>query len=465
MSNRKRIVLIGAGSAVFTQGLIADFIKAEDRLGSWEIALVDINKETLGYIDKLAKKMIKEKGSDLKIISTTDRREVLPEADVITTTIAVGGRRAWENDVFIPRKYDIYQPVGDTTMPGGISRALRMIPVMFDITKDIMELCPDAYFFNYSNPMSAIVKAIRKELDYPVIGLCHGLIHVEKYLADFLGGYNVKDIKTIGAGINHLTFIYDLSIKGKDGFEVVDEVLEKQKDRLADSSLEGDYFNPTMVESEDRRGKEKLYIDNPFTWQMYEKYRAIPAVLDRHITEFFPERFPEGEYYGRKLGIDAFRFEDVIKRGDNTFNKMKKRALGEEDLDESLFGRSTGEHEQLIEMLSSLYFDERKSFYVNTQNDGAVSNLPDDAVIELPAVATSQGFYPYSINDFPEVLASIIKRRLAVIDLTVEAALKGDKKLVKEAMLLDGSVSNDKVAEDLTNDLLEAHKEHLPQFN
>ncbi|MDZ7671570.1 MAG: hypothetical protein U5K53_01820 [Halanaerobiales bacterium] len=197
---------------------------------------------------------------------------------------------------------------------------------------------------------------------------------------------------------------------------------------------------------------------------MFEKYRAIPAVLDRHITEFFPERFPEGKYYGRKLGIDAFRFEDVIKRGDNTFNKMKKRALGEEELDESLFARSTGEHEQLIEMISSLYFDERKSFYINTINDGAVSNLPNDAVIELPAVATSRGFYPYSMNDFPNVLAGIINKRLAVIDLTVEAALEGDKELVKEAMLLDGSVSSDQVAEDLTNDLLEAHKENLPQF-
>ncbi len=463
MGKRRKLVLIGAGSAVFSQGLIADFIMSEEKLGSWELALVDINEETLGYINKLAQKMVTEKNSNLKITAYTDRREALPGADAVVTTIAVGGRKAWENDVYLPRKYGIYQPVGDTTMPGGISRALRMIPVMIDITRDVQELCPSAYFYNFSNPMSAIVSAVKREVNFPIVGLCHGLIHVEKYLADFLG-VKIDNLKTIGVGLNHLTFIYDLKINGENGFELVDEVLARQKKELLGMDYQGDYYNPTMVESEERVGKEKLYLDNPFTWSFYEKYGVIPAVLDRHIVEFFPERFADGSYYGKTLGVDAFCFDDVIKRGENVFKTMKERALGKVALDHKLFSRSTGEHEQLVEMLSSLFFDERKSFYINTVNNRAVTNLPDSAVLEIPAVATSKGFYPYHINDFPEILAGFIRRRLAVIDLTVEAALSGDKELVIEAMLLDGSVRDEETARKLTADLIEVHKEYLSQF-
>ena len=119
--------------------------------------------------------------------ATTDRRAVLNGADYVVTTIAVGGRAGWQRDIEIPRAYGIFQPVGDTALPGGISRAMRMIPQMIAIARDIAELCPDAVFFNYSNPMTAICRAIRKDTGVPVIGLCHGVHHVEGQIARFLG--------------------------------------------------------------------------------------------------------------------------------------------------------------------------------------------------------------------------------------------------------------------------------------
>lgn len=455
-NKRKKIVLIGAGSAVFTQGLIADFIQA-DNFVPWEIGLVDIDKKALESITLLAKKMVNKRNADIKIASSLDRKELLPGADVVVTTIAVGGRRAWENDVYIPRKYGIYQPVGDSVMPGGISRAMRMIPVMVEIAKDVKELCPNAKFFNYSNPMTAIVTAVRKEVGIPIIGLCHGIIYLEKYLSKFLS-VDLKDLTSLAVGLNHLTFLYDLRVKGQDAFPMIDEVIAKQRKDIEENDYEYNFFNPTLEDKE-----IPVFKDNPFSWYLYEKYRAVPAVLDRHVVEFFPERFPRGEYYGHILGKNAFPFEAVIERGDKIYSNMNEQAYSAK-IDESYFQRSDGEHEQLVEMLHSFEYDERKIFHINIPNNGAVPNLPDHAVLEMPSVASSRGFMPLSIRDYPETLAAIIRKRLAIVDITVEAALKGNRDLVVEAMLLDGAVTDEKVAVELTNELLNAHRDHLPQF-
>jgi alpha-galactosidase len=178
----KRIVLVGAGSAVFTQGLVADMILSPD-LGPWELGLVDIDPQALETAEGLSRRMVEAKGGQVSISASTERRDVLLGADVVVTTIGVGGRRGWEADVFIPRKYGIYQPVGDSVMAGGVSRAMRMIPALVDIARDVKVLCPEALFVNYSNPMTANCWAVRKAAGVPVVGLCHCLFHVERQLA------------------------------------------------------------------------------------------------------------------------------------------------------------------------------------------------------------------------------------------------------------------------------------------
>ncbi len=199
---RKKLVLIGAGSAMFTQGLLTDIIK-EESLGPWEVGLVDINPEALSVVYNLAKKMVDAKDANIKVEQSTDRKDLLPNADIVITTIGVGGRRAWETDVFIPRKYEIYQPVGDTVGPGGLSRAMRMIPAMTEIAEDILRLCPDALFINYANPMTAICRALRRSTGVKVIGLCIGVHQVEKYLAEVLAVPR-REVTSMAIGINHL---------------------------------------------------------------------------------------------------------------------------------------------------------------------------------------------------------------------------------------------------------------------
>ncbi len=456
MEKRRKIVLIGAGSAVFTKGLIADFI--ESGFGKWEIALCDINGEILDGITRLSKKMVKQKGADIEITSSTDRTKLLPGADFVVATIAVGGRRAWEKDVQIPRKYGIYQPVGDSVMPGGISRAQRMIPVMVEIAKDVEKYCPEAYFFSYSNPMTAIVTAVRRATNVKMIGLCHGVIYGEKYLAKMLG-VDVKRLKTVGCGLNHLTWLYDIRVDGKDVREDLLKIVMHQKEEHEKNPHEYNFFNPLLEDKEIPH-----HMDNPLSWELFERYLGLPAVVDRHAVEFFPERFPEGKYYGHQLGIDAFPIEEVIARGETTYQNMLNQGDGENEVEADLFQRADGEHEQLVEMIKSIILDERKIFSVNIPNDGAVKGIADDAVLEIPGVATGLGFCSMTCNGFEGPMKDIIIKRLTSVDLTVEAALKGDKKLWADAMILDGAVTDYDVAEKLVEEFIEEHKTYLPQY-
>jgi alpha-galactosidase len=438
---RTKLILIGAGSAVFTKGLVADLIQSPE-LGPWELGLVDIDPAALETAEGLSRQMVEATGADITVRAAVERRELLPGADVVVTTIGVGGRRGWEADVFIPRKYGVYQPVGDTAMPGGISRAMRMIPALVDIARDVAEICPQAWFFNYSNPMTANCWAVRQATGVPVIGLCHGTLDVSRQLAGFAGA-PPEEVKTRFVGLNHLTFIFDLRWQGRDLWPAARARLHEEQE--PDDS-------PTFAGQ------------NPFSWSLFKTYGAYPSANDRHVVEFFPERFPGGAYYGKTLGVDAFSFEGTIASGDQGYARMREQALGEAPLDDWIFHHSVGEHEQLLNILHNLRYDGREIFAANLPNHGAVPNLPDDAILELPVVATAAGLFPMQIPDFSDALAAIIARKLAGIRVTVEAALAGDRGLLVEALLLDGAVTEPAIARAMGDELLEAHRADLPNF-
>lgn len=450
----KKIVLIGAGSAMFTQGLVADLILSPE-LGPYHLGLVDIDPEALAVAEGLTRKLVQAKNAAITISATTDRREVLQDADVVLITVGVGGRRAWEQDVFIPRKYGIYQPVGDSVMPGGISRAMRMIPALVDIARDVKALCPQALFINYSNPMTANCWAIRKETGLPVIGLCHGAFRVERALAELLGAPQ-NEVTSIAAGLNHLTFFYDLRWNGRDAWPIIREKVERELRPLQDDARPYPQAGNTF--------SDKSIGSNPFSWSLFKTYGAYPSANDRHVTEFFPERFPHGRYYGMTLGVDAYSLEEIIAWGDGIYADMRAQALGEKPLDSRLLERKVGEHEQLLEILTSIEKDQRRIFYANLPNEGAVPNLPPDAILELPAVAMAGGLRAIHLHDFPDTLAAIINRKISAIRLTVEAALRGDRGLFVEALLADGAVSDRQIAEKLAQELLDIHRPHLPNF-
>ncbi len=456
MKDRFKLVLIGAGSTVFTQRLVADLILTgqSDR---WELALVDIDPRTLDAVDRLVRKMLGFKNVDFPVVSTVDRREVLRNADFVVTTIAVGGRRGWELDVTVPRKHKIYQPVGDSVMPGGISRAMRMIPQMIAIAEDISELCPQAYFLNYSNPMTAVCRAVRVKTGVPVIGLCHGVHHVEGVLARFLGKEE-SCMTSFGVGLNHLTFLSDIRCGGEDMMPLMRARAAEQRP-LLQQELDAKTDWPNTV-----TGRAPRYSDDPLAWSIFERYGVFPVAIDRHVSEFYPERFPQGQYYGRTLGVDAFSIDGRIALGDTWFDEMLAVAQSADPLPPAYFENVPGESEQLIQIMQSLLEDKRHVFSVNMPNHGAVPGMPWDAVLEMPAAAGGPGFMPLQAKALPPALTAKLLEKIAAIEITVEAALTGDFDLFVEALLADGSVSDPDAAVALASDLLEAHQAFLPQF-
>ncbi len=436
---RKKMVIIGAGSAMFTQALVMDLINKPGKY-SWSLALVDIDVPVLESVTKLVKKMATAKNADIEISSSADRCDVLPGADYVISSIGVGGRRAWEQDVFIPRKYGVFQPVGDTSMPGGISRAMRMIPAMLDIIKDTEKLCPCARFINYSNPMTVICRAISKTTKYPATGLCIGVPASEWYIADLCGLERSK-VTSYSVGMNHLTFMYSFLYEGKDAWPVVREKLDEVFREEPDSK-----------------------IGEPFSWSFFRRFGAYPAPGDRHAAEFFTERFPDGKYYGKTLGVDVYSVERTIKHGDDIHQNIINTAHSDEPLSDEFFRHFHGEHEQLMDIIDSIENDKRRIFSVNMPNNGAVPNLPADAVIEMPAAATAKGFCPLFINDFPDFLAAIVAKNLAICEVAVDAALKGDRKLFCEAILMGGYMTDKSKVEAMVDELLTEQKQYLPQF-
>lgn len=432
---REHVVLIGAGSAMFTRGLVADMLSRE-----WEgeLAVVDTSPEALAVAEGLARKMIESKGSGLRLRAATQRRDVLKDATAVICTIGVGGRRAWEKDVTIPRRYGIYQPVGDSVMPGGTSRALRMIPAMVDIARDVLDLAPEALFFNYGNPMPPVCRAVRKATGANIVGLCHGVFHVSQYLARVLDA-PLADLRYSAAGMNHMTWFTEVRLRGED---VMPRLRSIAAERVADTRSE----------------------DQPFSWAMCHLFGAFPAVLDRHVTEFFPQFYREGAYFGKKLGTDAFSVENTIAHGDRIFEEMREVSSGAAPLDEDYFKRIGGEHEQVLEIIDSIRKDAGRTYSANLPNTGQVPNLPPHAVVECPAVADGSGMRALQLPPLPSSLVGTLATRLAWVETVVEAALEGDREKVIQALVLDGCVDSLQTAEALANDLLEAQAEHLPQF-
>jgi alpha-galactosidase len=453
---REKIVLLGAGSAVFTRGLLADLIQRQ-----WEVdvALVDIDDQALAVAEGVARKMIESRGAQINLSVSLDRRDVLKDATVVISTIGVGGRRAWEQDVFIPREYGIYQPVGDTVMPGGTSRALRMVPVMVAVAEDVADLAPQSLFFNYANPMSPICRAVRKTTGCPVIGLCHGVFHVEKFLACHLG-VSPQDLDSTAVGINHLTWFTEIGINGVDAMGQLKDIAHEQLARVKmDNGREEQFAIPEDYSNDSHEGP------NPFSWELFQLFGAFPAVLDRHVTEYFPQFFADGRYYGRKLGIDAYSFEDCIAQGDATFREMEEIAFSSEPLPETFFDSLSGEHEQVVEIVESIRKNALLVYSTNLPNRGQIPNLPQDVIVESPALACRSGIKPLVQKPLSESLVGTLAMRFQWVETVVQAALEGCREKFTQALVLDGAVDSMESAVSLADDLLQAHAEYLPQFN
>jgi alpha-galactosidase len=434
----KKIALLGVGSTYFTKGIIESLTRYG---GEWELGLVDIDERCLDIAVNLAKRIIDKYKAKIKILYSTNRCDLLNDTDAVVSTIGVGGRRAWEKDVFMFHDFNIYQSTGDTFGAGGVSRALRMIPVLLEAAHDMERLCPNALFVNFSNPMSCNCWALNKYSNIKTVGLCYGVTYLQHYLAQ-LANIPFEETWTKAVGVNHFTWITEFRYQGEDAFPLVRKAITN---------------NP--------QEREK----NRHTWDLFDIYDAWPTVGDGHICEFIPGFQEKEAYFGKTFGIDGqHNFKTYAKHWDDVFQDMTDQAYGKkplEDLPDDKGGITFRDEDFFTEVVMAVLGGGKPvERTVNLPNRGTVSLLPADAVLEATTLVNDCGFHPYAVGELPPGLYAIISRIVAAQQLTVEAALSGSRKLIVQALMADLTAPKRDKAEKIVDCLLKNHREYLPQF-
>lgn len=450
--SESKLVLIGGGSYGWTYKFITD-IACLPELHGMHIVLHDINKNSLDIVLPLCRKISDLLHAELELESNTYLEKALPGADFVGLTISTGGDAANALDHEIPAKYGIYQTVGDTVGPGGWSRALRNIPVVVDIVRKVEKYAPDAWFMNYSNPMTVLTRVIQKTSKIKSVGLCHELQGLQLHLAAFLGLDDWEnDIKVKMAGINHLIWILDMDIKGRDGLEILKEYYHEHP--LLDYVVK----NKIPRELTESGGVD---FGQHVKFNFLERTGYLPAAGDSHTVEFFSHFLRNEESIaGWKLETGGRGYTFAHTRG---VEARKKKALELLKGDKPLYlGHS---HEHASRIILALFGGHPLVTPVNLANIGQIKNLPDDVVVETQAYVDQLGIHPLPVGKIPDIIVQYLMRHIPVQEMIVEAGMKGDKKLAIQALACDPLVPDPDIAVKMAEDFFVAFKELLPQFN
>jgi alpha-galactosidase len=331
-----------------------------------------------------------------------------------------------------------------------------MIPQMVAIAQDVLDLAPEALFINYANPMSAVCRGVIKATGAKLTGLCHGVIDTARWLAGLLE-VPLGSLSYTAVGINHLTWFTALQIDGKDAMPRMHAYAAKVLAQLAEAEAARANGKPMPHNGSPFDSS----MEFPFSWQCLEWFGAFPAPLDRHVTEFFPQMFRTGAYYGKTLGVDEFSFEGTIARGDEIYAEMRAEAEGPEPLKADYFDRMGGEHEQAMDIIRAIRGNTPKLYSANLPNTGQAPNLPLGAVVEGPAVTDANGLHALALPPLPAGIAGTLATRFQWVEVVVEAALERSRDKFIQALILDGGVTSPDVAVKMADDLLAAQRAYL----
>ncbi|MBU5210827.1 MULTISPECIES: 6-phospho-beta-glucosidase [Heyndrickxia] len=432
-----KIVTIGGGSS-YTPELIEGFIKRYDELPVTDIWLVDIEegREKLEIVGSLAKRMVEKSGLPIKIHLSLNRREALKNADFVTTQIRVGLLDARIKDERIPLKYGVIGQ--ETNGPGGLFKALRTIPVILEICKDMEELCPNAWLINFTNPAGIVTEAVLRHTSIKkVIGLCNLPIHTKINIAEMLGVERER-VQVQFAGLNHM--VYGLNVY-LDGANVTKKVLD--------------------ILTGDTKGAIDMNNIPDLDWEP-EFIRALgvlPCSYHRYYYQTQKMLEEELEAY-KKNGVRA----EVVKQleGD-LFELYKDPNL---DIKPPQLEKRGGAYysDAACSLIDSIYNDRGDIQTVNTQNNGAIAGIPNESAVEVNCVITKNGPIPLTVGELPIAVNGLIQQIKSFERTTIEAAVTGDYHKALLAMSINPLVPSDTVAKQILDEMLEAHKEYLPQF-
>jgi alpha-galactosidase len=434
---RPKVAMIGAGSLVFCKTLAMDILATEALRGS-EIRLMSRTKPKLDRMESFIKRVIAENDLPATAWSTLDRREALEGADYVIVMIQVGGVEAFGHDYDIPMKYGVDQCIGDSLGPGGVFRGLRTIPVLLDIARDMEELCPNALFLNYANPMGANCFALSKAANVQFIGLCHGVQTTLDLISRYVG-VPKDEIDHLCAGINHMAWFLSL------------------KDRR-----DGRDLNPILRENIER---PEYYANEKVRAEVMRHFGYFMTESTGHLSEYLPW------FRSSDRALELYCDEPAFG-GDSGAYLKYSRAIAEKyagvdylSLENAKIARRSVEYCSYI--LEAAETDRPFRLNGNVRNDGYITNLSPGACVEVPVFVDSRGFHPVRVGDLPPQLAALNRSNVTVQALTVDACLTGDPERAMQAIAMDpltSAVLTLKEAREMTAEMLAAEAEWLPQF-
>ena len=434
-----KITVVGAGSVGFTQKLVRDVLGFEE-LRESHIALLDIDPERLDTAYQWCERLKEQEHLPATFSAHTDRREALEGADYVMCVILANGVEPFENEVNLPFKYGITQPVGDTLCVGGIFRALRTIPIMVDICHDMEQVCPDAWMLNYTNPMHMVTWACRVASRIKFLGLCHGVQGTAGEMAGHLG-LQYEDVRYWVAGINHMAwFLRFESAAGEDLYPRLWEAVAGNPE-CGERSMRWDFARQVGYYMTESDGHFSEYV--PY-------YRKRPDLLEQWDHP--------GTFAGGHAMILHHYQQDWRETAGQTFRHIR----GEVPIP---FGERSMEYAAsiILAMETNRYF----RLHGNVLNHGLISNLPAGCCVEVPCFVDRLGVHPCAVGDLPPQCAALNLTNVSVHTLAVQAALEGDREKAFHAVLYDpltAAMLSPREIRAMFDELFEANRKFMPQF-
>ncbi|EGL15176.1 MULTISPECIES: alpha-galactosidase [unclassified Paenibacillus] len=428
-----KISIIGAGSA-FTQEIATDILLIEGIEGG-TLALVDIDGERLEIARKLVARIIEQTGKKWNVIASTDRREVIGGSRFVINQIEVGGLQTVRYEYEIPLKYGVNQCIGDTLGPGGLFKTLRTLPTWMDIVRDIEDLCPDATILNYTNPMSAVTLLTSRITTLPVVGLCHSIQNTSRQLSKY-AGVPYEQMQWKAGGINHMSWFVELTHEGQDLYPLLREKIQDpellKKDPVRFDAMK--YLGAFVSESS---GHFSEYI--PY-------YRKRQSLIDRHCSSG----------YNGATGYYADNWPIWRKENDE---KIIEQLDGKQPLELE----PSNEYAAII--IEGMLKNEPKVIYGNVPNNGLITNLTTDGIVEVACMIDRNGIHPCYFGSLPEHLAALCRSNMAFFELAVGAVLHKDKEMARHALMVDplsAAVCSLEEIGEMFEELYEAERDFVP---
>lgn len=435
-----KIAFIGAGSLGFTRGLVRDILTFP-ALRDATISLMDIDKDRLEFARRACEIIVERGNYPARIETSLSRKEALNNADAVLCTILSGGVDVWQHDILIPKKYGVDTNVGDTRGISGIFRALRTIPVMIDICKDMERYCPEAILLNYTNPMAMLCRAMQRASAIRATGLCHSVQGTAGMLAKWIGA-PMDEVTYVCAGINHQAWYIDYRWKGRDANPLIRNAIVRRRKIYNAEQVRNEMFLHLGYYVTESSGHNSEY-----NWW----FRKRPDLIEKYCTT--GTNWNPGHY--------AYILDRYRERA-----RYWKRDIRKWFKDGAPISLERGQ-EYAASIINAYAGGEPFEFNGNVPNRGAISNLPDDVCVEVPVLANRRGFNTICVGQLPPQCAILNQVNIAVEEMTVEAALTGDPELVLHAALYDplcAAVLSMAEIRKMVAEMLRKNKRWLPRF-